>query len=62
MNSSLVPGRIISFTSYPAAIHSQDDFYRIFLNDGSKIILTGTAINTELKKIKQDAEESVSKT
>lgn len=31
-NSELVPGRVLKFTSYPGAIHSQDDFYQIHKN------------------------------
>ncbi|XP_065210188.1 putative phospholipase B-like 2 isoform X2 [Planococcus citri] len=45
-NAELVPGRTISFTSYPGAIHSQDDFYQILVNDGSTVTVTGTALLT----------------
>lgn len=44
--SDLVPGRIVSFTSYPGSIHSQDDFYQIQMNDDSKVTITGTALLT----------------
>lgn len=60
VKSNLVPGQTISFTSYPASIHSQDDFYQIFLDDGSRVTVTGTALNFKLDKIKQGDEEPVS--
>lgn len=45
-NTELVPGRAISFTSYPGSIHSQDDFYQIQINDDSKVTVVGTALLT----------------
>lgn len=50
----LVFGRTISFTSYPASIHSQDDFYQISLHDHhpgvTKITVTGTAVNLNFRR------------
>lgn len=41
-NSELVPGRVLKFTSYPGAVHSQDDFYQI---SGEKFNHTATSKN-----------------
>lgn len=44
-NSELVPGRVLKFTSYPGAIHSQDDFYQVYMDTTSKrITVAGCAI------------------
>lgn len=41
----LVPGRIVTFTSYPGTIHSQDDFYQVSrAAGGHPLTVTGTAI------------------
>lgn len=54
--SELIPGEEISFTSYPGAIHSQDDYYKIHINDGQSITVTGTDIHAN--KSLKDKEDS----
>lgn len=39
--AALVPGRVVTFTSYPGTIHSQDDFYQV---SDKSLTVTGTAI------------------
>lgn len=40
-----VPGSVITFTSYPGTIHSQDDFYQISSSDGPvKLTVSGITI------------------
>ncbi len=58
-NSESIPGHTISFTSYPASIHSQDDFYQINLNKSSRVTVAGTALNFGPTHIREEATEQV---
>lgn len=46
--SKVVPGTKISFTSYPGAIHSQDDFYQI--NGKSRLQVVGSRLKVQNHK------------
>lgn len=43
-NSELIPSNEIIFTSYPGAIHSQDDYYQIYVNGNHTMTIAGTDI------------------
>jgi hypothetical protein len=50
IDSHLVPGQITAFSSYPGAIHSQDDFYLVagrpeFGKREHQLAILGTAFN-----------------
>lgn len=50
-NSNPVPGQIITFSSYPGVIHSQDDFYLVvgqpeFGKRQHQLAVLGTAFNS----------------
>jgi hypothetical protein len=50
-NSNPVPGQILTFSSYPGVIHSQDDFYLVvdqleFGKRQHQLAVLGTAFNS----------------
>ncbi|XP_022187919.2 putative phospholipase B-like lamina ancestor [Nilaparvata lugens] len=47
LGSALVPGQVMTFTSYPGSVFSQDDFYKVTLTThptSSKIVVSGTVL------------------